>query len=99
MIQIRTFKEKRKEGCEGRPPTWWPMEGSKLGGQWGNILLGGRWKVLNLVAFEMNLMPGGQWGSILLRGHWKVLNLVALEMNLIFRGQWGSILIGGHWKV
>jgi len=27
------FKEKEK-GSEGRSKAWWPMEGSKLGGQW-----------------------------------------------------------------
>jgi len=48
------------------------MEGSNLGGQWGSILLSGHWKVLNLVAFEMNPMLGGQWGNILFSGHWLV---------------------------
>jgi hypothetical protein len=32
MIKIRISKEKRKEGGEERPPTWWPMENSELGG-------------------------------------------------------------------
>jgi len=32
MIKIRAFIEKKKEGGEERPPTWWPMIGSKLGG-------------------------------------------------------------------
>jgi hypothetical protein len=27
------FQEKEKE-CEGTSKAWWPMEGSKLGGQW-----------------------------------------------------------------
>jgi len=40
MIQIHAFKKKKERG-EGKPQTWWPMEGSKLGGQWGNILFGG----------------------------------------------------------
>ncbi len=35
MIQIRAFKGKEKEGCEGRP---------ELGGQWKVPLLGGLWK-------------------------------------------------------
>ncbi len=30
------FKEKKKKG-EGRSKAWWPMECSKLGGQW-NVL-------------------------------------------------------------
>jgi hypothetical protein len=33
MIKVRIFKEKWKERDKERPPTWWPMEGSKLGGQ------------------------------------------------------------------
>jgi hypothetical protein len=61
----------------GKHLVWWPLEGSKLGGQWGNILLGGHWKVPSLVAFEMNPMLGGQWGSILFSGHWKVPRLIA----------------------
>ncbi len=48
MIQIHTFKKKKERG-EGKPQIWWPMEGSKLGGQWGNILFGGHWKVPSLV--------------------------------------------------
>jgi hypothetical protein len=69
MIQICTFKEKGKEGGEGRPQ------------------LGGQWKVLSLVALEMNPMPGGQCGSILFDGQWKVLSLVALgkiKKHIIF---------------
>ncbi len=34
MIQICVFKKKKKEGGEGRPPTWWLMKGSKIGGPW-----------------------------------------------------------------
>jgi hypothetical protein len=36
MIRIRPFKEKEKEGGEGR---------SQLGGQWKVPFLGGTWKV------------------------------------------------------
>jgi hypothetical protein len=42
MIQIRTFKEKKKEGSEGRP---------QFGGQWKVLMLSGPWKVPSLVAF------------------------------------------------
>jgi hypothetical protein len=36
----------------GKHLIWWPMEGSKFGGEWGNILFGGQWKVP---------MFGGPW--------------------------------------
>jgi hypothetical protein len=32
MIKVYAFKENKKEGSEERPPTWWPIEGSKLNG-------------------------------------------------------------------
>jgi len=38
MIKIRAFKENREEGGKERPPTWWPLEESKLGGQWNLFL-------------------------------------------------------------
>jgi hypothetical protein len=38
MIKVRAFKEKRKERDNEKPPTWWPMEGSKLDGQIGKHL-------------------------------------------------------------
>jgi hypothetical protein len=60
MIQICAFKEKEKEGGEGRfqldgqwkVPSLVAFEmNPMLGGQWGNILLDDQWKVPNLVAF------------------------------------------------
>ncbi len=45
------FKEKEKGG-EGRSKFWWPMERSKLGGQWNVPKFGGQWNVPLL---------GGQW--------------------------------------
>jgi hypothetical protein len=42
IIQICTFKEKEKEGGEGRP---------QFGGQWKVPMLSGPWKVPSLVAF------------------------------------------------
>jgi hypothetical protein len=39
----------------------------KEGGE-GKLELGGQWKVLNLMALEMNLMLGNLWGSFLLGG-------------------------------
>jgi len=53
MIQICTFKEKKEGRKQGKTITWWPMEGSKLGGPWkesnawrsmGKHLVGGLWK-------------------------------------------------------
>jgi len=41
MIQIRAFKDKEKEGGEGKP---------QLGGQWEVLMLGGPLKVPNFVA-------------------------------------------------
>ncbi len=42
------------EGEREGSPTWWPMEGSKLGGEWKEKEkvppLGGQWKVPSLVA-------------------------------------------------
>jgi len=39
------FKEKEK-GSEGRSKAWWPMEGSKLGGQWKvpSLVANGMWR-------------------------------------------------------
>jgi len=34
----------------GKHLVWWPMEGSKLGGQWTSILLSSQWKIPSLVA-------------------------------------------------
>ncbi len=36
---------REEEGGEGRSKVWWPMECSKLGGQWNVPLSGGQWKV------------------------------------------------------
>jgi hypothetical protein len=53
MIKVHTFKKKRKERDKERPPTWWPMEGSKFGGLWNvpslvvnreTSLFSGHWK-------------------------------------------------------
>jgi hypothetical protein len=51
MIQIGTFKEKEKEGVEGRSQLGGQWKVPMFGDQWGNILFGGPWKVPNLVAF------------------------------------------------
>jgi len=70
MIQIHAFKKKEKEEGRGKTPTWWSMQGSKLGG---------RWKVLSLVA-------GGRFSAwwpmegFKLGGQWKVPSLVVLGM-------------------
>jgi hypothetical protein len=89
MIQIHAFKEKEKEGNEGRPQLGdqWKVpslvalgKNPMLGGQWGSILFSGQWKVPSLVALGRNPMLRGQWGIILLGGQWKVLGLVVIEM-------------------
>jgi len=60
------FKEKEKR-CEGRFKVWWPMECSKLGGQW---------KVPCLVANGMFQAWWSMEGSML-GGQWNVSSLVA----------------------
>jgi len=64
MIQIRIFKEKGKEGGEGKPqlggqwkvPSLMAIEmKSMFGSQWGIILLGGQWKVPSLVPLECSM--------------------------------------------
>jgi hypothetical protein len=59
------FKEKKKKG-EGRSKAWWPMECSKLGGQWN---------VLNLVANGM-FQAWLPMECSKFDGQWKVLSLV-----------------------
>ncbi len=51
MIQVRLLKRRRRGG-EGRSKAWWPMERSKLGGQWNVPKFGDQWNVPKL---------GGQW--------------------------------------
>jgi hypothetical protein len=43
-------KEDHNLVANERFQTWWRLEGSKLSGQWGSILFGDQWKVLNLAA-------------------------------------------------
>jgi hypothetical protein len=56
MIKVHAFKKKRKEKGKEKPSTWWPMEGSKLGGPWnvssllalGLFQVCGPWKESNV---------------------------------------------------
>jgi hypothetical protein len=59
MIQIRTYKDKEKEGGEGRP---------QLGGQLRvpSLLANGRFQAW--LPLECSML-GGQWGSTLFGGH------------------------------
>jgi hypothetical protein len=66
MIKIHPFKEKEKEGGEGR---------SQFDGQWEVPLLSGPWKVLMLNGQWKVLMLNGQWKVPMLSGQWKVLML------------------------
>ncbi len=52
MIKVCAFKEKRKGRNKERPPTWWPMEGSKLSGPWN---------VPNLVVNMETSLFSGHW--------------------------------------
>jgi hypothetical protein len=81
------FKEKEKGGegrSKGRSKARWPMECSKLGGQWKEKekfpLLGGQWKEK-----EKFYSLGGQWKE--------------KEKFPLLGGQWNVPLLGGQWNV
>jgi hypothetical protein len=59
MIRIHPFKEKEKEGGEGRSQLGGQWKVPKLGGQWKVPKLGGQWKVPKL---------SGQWKVSMLGG-------------------------------
>jgi hypothetical protein len=81
------FKEKEKGGegrSKGRSKARWPMECSKLGGQWKEKekfpLLGGQWKEK-----EKFYSLGGQWKE--------------KEKFPLLGGQWNVPLLGGQWNM
>jgi len=82
------FKEKEKGG-EGRSEIWWPMECSKLGGQWNVLMFGGQWNVPSFVANGMFqcLVANGMF-----QASWP------MECSKL-RGQWNVPLLGDQWKV
>jgi hypothetical protein len=58
MIKVHFLKRRRRKEAKKDLPTWWPMEGSKLGGPWN---------VSSLVGLRRNPMFRGQWGNIFAR--------------------------------
>jgi len=64
--------------ANGRFQAWWPMQGSKLNGQWKVPMFGGQWE---------NILLGGQWKVPMFGGPWKVPSLVAIgrkKINIFF---------------
>jgi hypothetical protein len=74
--------------ANGRFQAWWPLEGSKLGGQWKDPKLGGQWKDPKL---------GGQWKVPSLVANGRFQAWWPLEGSKL-GGQWKDPKLGGHWK-